>query len=191
MSNNILYFLRHAETEKNPNIPAIKWSLSTLGMGQAKKTAESGFFKDLDVVISSGEEKAFQTAKPVAESLGKEIIRMTEFNEVKRGDKFLTKEEFEKLKHEKLEDLDCKKDGGESGHEALTRFESGIDKINKLYSGKNILIVSHGTILALYFAKITNDFANIYKRWQATGFCSWGKIRNNIVERDIVEQNVS
>ena len=187
MAENILYFLRHGETEKNPIVPAIKWSLSGLGMEQAKKIAESGIFNAVDIIISSGEDKSFQTAEPIMEKLGKKIIRMDDFNEVKRGDKFLTKEEFEKLKHEKLEDLDCKKDGGESGREALDRFENGIDKINELYSEKNILIVSHGTILALYFAKMSGNFSNIYNRWQATGFCSWGKINNGIVERDIVE----
>lgn len=185
MTNNTFYFLRHAETEKNPNIPAVKWSLSKNGLMQAEKISKNEIFNNIDVIFSSEEEKAFQTAEPIAHKLGKKIVRMPEFNEVKRGDNFLTKEEFEKLKREKLEDLDCKKDGGESGREAIERFESAIKNINDAHSEKNVLIVSHGTILALYFAKMTGNFPDIYQRWQIMEFCAWGKIKGNKVEKDI------
>lgn len=183
--NNTFFFLRHAETEKNPSVNAVEWGLSASGMERAKKLAESGVFDEVDMVISSEEKKAFQTAKAVAEKLGQKIIKIAEFNEVKRGDSFLAKEEFEKLKREKLEDLDCKKDGGESAREALERFESGLEKVNKLYEGKKILIVSHGTILSLYFAKIADKMDSIYDRWQKTQFCAWGKVKDGNLEKDI------
>lgn len=183
--NNTFFFLRHAETKKNPNITAVEWGLSELGINQAEEISESGIFNDVNIIISSGEEKAFQTAKPIAEKLGQKIIQMAEFNEMKRGDKFFAREEFEKLKREKLEDLDCKKDGGESARQALERFERGVEKINKLYDGKKILIVSHGTILSLYFAKIADKMDSIYDRWQKTQFCAWGKIGEGRVEKDI------
>lgn len=185
MPNNTFYFLRHAETEKDPNIQSKKWSLSLIGERHARQIAESGCFDAVDVVISSCEKKAFDTAEPIAGRLGSEIIQMDEFNEVARGDKFLSKEEFEALKREKLENLDCKKDGGESGREAIARFNAGIQTVDNKYSCKNILIVSHGTILSLYFANVAGDNSDIYKRWKSMGFCSWGKVKRGLIEKNI------
>jgi len=187
-SQNMIFFLRHAETEKDPNIPATDWVLSGAGKNQAEEISKTEEFSDVDVIISSAEEKSYLTAKPLAENLGKETIRMSEFDEMKRGDVFLPKEEFEKLKREKLEDPDCKKDGGESGREALKRFESGVEKIDHAYNGKNILVVSHGTILALYFAKLSDNADNIYERWQKTKFCTWGMTENGILKKDICHE---
>lgn len=186
MGNNIFYFIRHAETQKDSNIPSVRWGLSEAGERQAQEMAGGEIFNAIDIIISSKEEKAYAAVKPLAEKLQKDILRLGEFNEMVRGERFLSKEKFEKLKREKLEDMDCKKDGGESGREALSRFESGIKKLDELYESKTILIASHGTILALYFAKLSNDQDNIYNRWSNTGFCAWGKVVAGKVKKNIV-----
>ena len=55
-------------------------------------------------IISSTEKKSFETALPFSNIINKEIIQMVEFNELKRGDKYLSKEEFEsKFIHDKGE----------------------------------------------------------------------------------------
>jgi 2,3-bisphosphoglycerate-dependent phosphoglycerate mutase len=183
---NTFYFLRHAETEKNQQVPATEWNLSERGKRQALEISEGGAFNDVDIIISPGEEKAYQTVMPIAAKINKEIVRMGEFNEMKRGEKFFSKDEFEKIKREKLEDLDCDKDGGESARVALERFENGLKRINELYDNKKILIVSHGTILALYFSKLMNKMREVYDRWCTMQFCAWGIVKDNKVERDIL-----
>ncbi|MDO8260331.1 MAG: histidine phosphatase family protein [Candidatus Magasanikbacteria bacterium] len=183
---NVYYFLRHAEVKKDSNIHATLWGLSEFGVVQAREIAENEMFNDIDLIITSTEIKAHQTAEPIAKKLKLEIIEMSNFCELGRGEKYLTLEEFEKLKKAKLEDLDCDLDGGETGREALKRFEYGIKSLEDLYSGKKIIIVSHGTILSLYFAKVKNDFSDIFKRWKNLEFCAFGIIGEDKIIKDIV-----
>lgn len=189
MSNNIFYFIRHAETQKDSSVPSIRWGLSDAGEKQSQEIAIANTFNTIDIIISSEEEKAYATVKFLAGKLEKNVLRMSEFNEMVRGEKFLSKEEFEKLKREKLEDLDCKKDGGESGREALARFENGIKELDDAYENKTIMIASHGTVLALYFAKLGNTWNDIYTRWSRTGFCAWGRVADGVVERDVTNRD--
>lgn len=64
--DNTLYILRHAATKLDSSKPVSKWVLSEEGKQQAEKLAKSGVFNDVDIIISSAEEKAHQTAKPIA-----------------------------------------------------------------------------------------------------------------------------
>ena len=185
-NENTFYFLRHAETKKDPNTHAKEWVLTEDGSSDAHRLADSGVFDDVDMIFSSSEEKAYLTAMPIARRLGIEITRNQAFDEVRRGEAFLSDEEFKNLKREKLENLDCKKDGGESGREAIKRFSDAIDELDKHNKDKKILVVSHGTILTLYFASLGAD-DNIFQRWKDLKFCSWGITKNQNIKRGIVK----
>lgn len=186
MKKTKIIFLRHADTQKDPNLNAALWDLSKDGKKQAEKIANLSFMNDVDVIYVSEEKKTTLTVEPLAKKLGKKIIPLSFFNEVKRGDKFLTKEEFEAEKIKQLKDLDCHAFGGESSNEALARFKQGIKQVSKENTGKTILIVSHGTILNVYFANLLNAHDNLPERWQKTAFCAYGIVENGIVVRDIV-----
>ena len=84
--NNTFYLLRHAEPEVDRYKPLNEWDLSAKGRRQAKETALSTCFDDIDVVVSSFEKKAVQTAISISDKLGKKIIRNKELNELNRGD---------------------------------------------------------------------------------------------------------
>lgn len=184
--NNKFIFLRHAETEKNSEINAACWKLTESGKVQAEKVSNEDIFLNVDMIFSSEEDKAYLTALPIAQKNALNIVRDKSFNELRRGDKFLSQEEFERLKREKLIDLDCAFDGGETGNEALDRFKKSIELIEKKNFEKKIVIVSHGTILALYFFELMNRYGDIFSRWKKMEFCAWGVVRRGIIEKDIV-----
>jgi|SRR3989344_6867796 len=186
MNNTKLIFLRHADTQKDPHLNAALWELSDKGIKQAERVAKNPIMNAVDVIYVSEEQKTSLTAKPIADVLGKPTILMAEFNEVKRGDKFLAKEEFEAEKNRQLEDLFYKAFDGESGHEALERFKKGVDKVLKNNEGKTILIVTHGTILNIYFADMLNAYQELPERWQKTDFCAYGIVENGKVVKDII-----
>ncbi len=121
-----IIFLRHAETEKDPSINPKLWGLSREGEDNAKKLLEVPELMKADKIYSSSEKKAFLTVKPIADALSKEVEQLSFFDEVKRGDKFLSKEDFEKEKLLQLEDIDYHAFNGESGREALSRFKEGV-----------------------------------------------------------------
>src|ERR1035437_6254601 len=105
MKTTQLIFLRHAHTQKDPLINAAKWGLSGDGKQQTRKVSEMPIMNSVDVIYVSEEQKTFLTVEPLAKKLNKNPQTLQFFNEVKRGDKFLTKEEFELEKVKQLTNL--------------------------------------------------------------------------------------
>jgi len=186
MKKTKIIFLRHADTQKDPSLNAALWGLSKEGKKQAEETANLSIMNEVDVIYISEEKKTVLTAEPLAKKLGKEVTSLSSLNEVKRGDKFLTKEEFETEKVKQLKNLDYHAFDGESGKEALARFKQGVEQISKENVGKIILIVTHGTILNIYFADLLDAYDKLSERWQKTVFCTYGIVEGGKVMKDII-----
>ena len=78
--NKRLFFLRHCESELDFNMPASQWRLSAKGEQHARRLASSGQFDDVETIITSEEEKAHQTAHPIAKRNSLSIREMPNFN---------------------------------------------------------------------------------------------------------------
>lgn len=183
---NTYIFLRHAETEKDPSRPAVEWGLTPDALEKIQSHIKNGVFKDVGVVITSTENKAIATAKPVCELLSLSSKEIANFNEVKRGTSFLSAEEFLAQKEQQLTQLDEAFDGAESARSALERFKQGIEILDKEYENQTILIVTHGTVLSLYFAELLGEFSKVFTRWNSLSFCAVGIVKNSKVEKDII-----
>lgn len=180
-----IIFLRHAHTKKDPNQNASSWGLSKDGKQQTNKVIDDLKDQNIDIIYISSEPKTRLTIEPLNEVIKKEIIVKKGLDEVKRGDKFLSDEDFLKEKQLQLENWEYKAFDGESGNDAIKRFQNTIDNILKDNQDKTILVVSHGTILNLYFANLLNQNDKISERWQKTGFCTWGILENDKIIKDI------
>ncbi len=184
--NNTFYFLRHGETKKDKNIPISQWLLSDKGEKQVENLVKLGIFNEIDIIFSSTEEKAYQTAKPVADELGKEIIQLREISELDR-DKggFVEPEEYEERVKSCLEHPEKSVYNWETGKHALERFSKKIKELDKEYENKKILIVGHGFTINLYFAKLLGVRGKVYARLSTNDFADWGIISNGKVVKDI------
>lgn len=181
-----IIFIRHADTQKDPAVNAALWGLSEKGKEQAEEMAKNPLVDTIETIYTSEEPKTTLTAAPIAKKLSKELYPFSFFNEVARGDKFLTKEEFEAEKVRQLTDLSFKAFGGESGFQALERFKKGISQVTEENKGKTICVVSHGTVLNIYFADLLQTYDQLPERWGKTAFCAYGVIENGIIKKDIV-----
>ena len=181
-----IIFLRHADTQKDPTINAALWGLSEKGQRQAEKVSKNSIMDEVDIIYTSEEKKTSLTVEPIAKNLSKETYPLPFFDEVKRGDKFLTKEEFEAEKVKQLTELSFNAFGGESGFEALSRFKQGVLEVTKQNEGETILIVTHGTILNIYFADLLNAYDKLSERWAKTAFCAFGIVEDGVVIKDII-----
>ncbi|MAG50680.1 hypothetical protein CL621_03545 [archaeon] len=185
--NNTLIFLRHAKTKIDKSIPISDWILTKEGMKEAKNIANISEFQDIDVIISSGEKKAYDTIKHLAKKLNKKIIQINELNELKRlNGETLSSEEYEKMKVKIFEDLAYTDHGWETSKHALNRFKKAVEKIDEKYKNKKILIVAHGTVMTLYFASLQNKLDELMERWKKLDTCDWGIVKNNKVIKEIV-----
>jgi broad specificity phosphatase PhoE len=183
--NTRLIFLRHAETQKDPGLPARDWTLSDAGSREANLITKIPTMLKVQAIFASDEEKARLTAIPLAQELSLPINQDSAFSEVHRGDVFFDKEAFEVEKEKQFRDLSYHAFGGESGLEALERFQHGIAAVTQQYPNCTILIVSHGTILNIYFSHLLNALDQLPERWGRTPFCAYGIVENNTVIKDI------
>lgn len=185
---NTFIFLRHADTAKDSNLHPTLWSLSDTGIQQSIEVCNEDIFKTIDIVYVSSEQKTFLTIEPLMKVSNIPLYKTTSFDEVKRGNKFLTKEEFEYEKELQLKDFSYHAFDGESCDEALERFKKGVDEIEKKYKDKNILVVTHGTVLNLYFAYLLGktEGEDLKDRWNKTKFCAYGIVKDKIILKDII-----
>lgn len=185
--NNELIFIRHAKTKKDTNIPIEDWVLTEEGEKQAEQIANSGEFDNINILISSNENKAYLTIKPLADKLGKEIIKIPNLGEIKRPDsEKLPTKEYEDIKKMIFEDLNFTKYNWETANSALEIFKRAVEKIDKSYEGKKILICAHGTVMTLYFAFLQDKLNELMQRWKGLEFGAVGIVKDNKVVKDII-----
>ncbi len=186
MSNSI-YFLRHAETAADPSLPTDEWSITSNGLQQARELAKSEVFGKIEGVVHSSEKKAWQTADVFAEELNVEVYEIPELGELQRHHGgLLSNLEYRRFVRETLTDWDHGVPGWESGTEALHRFVDGVKRINIMFYSRNILVVTHGLVLTLYFCQLRNFQSIAYERWTQMPFLAWGLVRDGRVLIDII-----
>ncbi|MHA2378135.1 MAG: histidine phosphatase family protein [Candidatus Thorarchaeota archaeon] len=182
----LIHLLRHAETKLDPCVPADRWHISEEGAKSARVLASSSVFDSVDLIVASAEEKAYETAVPIAKRIGAEITRNPSLNELNRGDgPFTLHSGYLKRVRLALSDQESSISGWETAANALRRFEQGIQEIESSMRARTLLLVSHGLVLSLYFAHLLKT-EEVYERWRRLDFCSWGTVRNREVVRDIV-----
>ena len=188
MPNNTFIFLRHSETKVDRNIKISQWILTEKGKKDALKLSQLKVFKDINIIITSNEEKAYQTATPLAEKLQKEIIRDENLNEILRDlGEFLIKDEYSRIMKLCLEYRDQSFNNWETANHALERFSKRIQEIDLNYSYKKIVFVAHGGVINLYFAKILKQLNKVFERISTNTFCDYGIIQNSKVIKDIAK----
>lgn len=188
MTNNEMIFIRHAKTKVDKNNPIENWVLTDEGEKQAQDLANSGEFDNVDILISSNENKSYLTIKFLADKLNKEIIKIEDLGEIKRPDsEKLSSEEYEEMKVKIFNNLDFTDKGWETANHALKRFKDAVYEIDRKYDNKKILICSHGTVMTLYFTHMKNELDNLMERWKKLEFGAVGIIKDNKVVEDIIK----
>jgi broad specificity phosphatase PhoE len=184
---NTMIFLRHAKVKKDTNAHSEKWVLSDEGLKYIEEVFATGIFDDVNVIISSSQKMCIQTAYFLADRLGKEIITNPDLNEIEKGTKLIeTSDEYLELAESVLTNYEKSIENWEPANKAFKRYQLAIERIDKEYNHKKILIVSHGIVMSLYFTHMLKEpLSNIFPRYKSLKQCAWGRIRDGKVERDI------
>jgi broad specificity phosphatase PhoE len=186
LSNSII-FLRHAETNIDPSLPAHVWSISEEGIRKTQELAKSAVFAEVAGIVHSSEKKARQTADVFAELLRVDLYELPEFDELRRqAGPLLSSREYRLHVRATLTDWEHSHHGWESGRNALQRFSEGVKRINIMFYDKTILVVSHGIVMSLYFSQLRNLQSIAFERWAQMPFLAWGLVREDQVLIDII-----
>ena len=162
-----LIFVRHAEAEGNKTRRFHGWTDSGItekGHLQARQVAESLKDFDIDVLYSSSLKRAMQTAAYISEAKDIPIISNSKLKEINGGD--WENVPFSELHSRWPEAYDTWENrpyehimpNGESMKEFQKRVVNEVQSIIKDNEGKNICIVTHGTViraLICYFRACT------------------------------------
>src|SRR5215212_3631903 len=153
---NYLILIKHSLPGVVPARPAAQWKLSESGRVRCLMLAEKIGPYSPDLVISSVEPKAIETAQIVAQEISKPSYTVEGSHEHDRtGVAFLSKEQFEVQIHDFFKQPDHLVMGLETASQACERFSNTLTSLEKQYPNKSIAVVSHGTVITLFVEKMT------------------------------------
>lgn len=160
-----LILVKHSTPEIVEDLPAREWHLSENGRRRAQKLAEYLAKHEPDVLVSSMEPKARETAHILAEELGLEYQTLEGLHEHDRMNvPFYSKEEFQATVRESFEKPNELVFGNETANQALTRFGAAVEFVLDSYPDQSIVIVAHGTVISLFVSQVTG--CEVFPLWR-------------------------
>lgn len=183
-----LVLIKHARPSVDPTSPSSQWTLSTEGIASCGPLAEALKPLALDVLISSTEPKAIQTAQHVAGHLSLQSHALPGLEEHHRDTvPHLATRDFLASMAQVFKQPRRRILGEETAHQASERFLKGIaDAIDRHPAG-NIAVVTHGTVIALYLAYY-NDI-DPYMLWRQMSLPSFVVV--SMEDHEILETRLS
>ena len=143
-----MLLVRHSLPEIDPARPAEEWPLSEEGRARCERLAVQVGEYRAQLLLSSPERKALETAELIAPTLGLEVQPNDDLREHERRTlPFLPRAEFLRRMRAFFARPDEVVVGEESANAARARFAAVVDAID----GPAVM-VTHGTVIALYVA---------------------------------------
>jgi broad specificity phosphatase PhoE len=166
-----LIFVRHSIPEIRKDLPARKWQLSEEGRRRANRLAERLLHHQPEIVFTSAEPKAMETAEILAARFQLSVRVMDHLYEHQRIlIPYLSEQEFEAAVREFFEKPDMLVFGSETADQAHERFSSSVDSILSENDNSKIAIVSHGTVISLFVSRLTGQPG--FELWSQLGLPS-------------------
>jgi broad specificity phosphatase PhoE len=146
-------------------MPAHQWKLGAAGITGAKAVAQRLAGYSPTKVVASLEPKARETGAIIADQLGAPFATALNLHEHdRRTVGFLEPDEFAARMRDLFARPESVAFGKESAAAALTRFAAAVDRVVLGQTG-NVVIVSHGTVIALLVAARADvDAAELWAR---------------------------
>ena len=167
-----LILVKHSLSAIIPTVPANQWHLSEEGRLRSQLLAQKLSIYHLDVIVSSIEPKAIETAQIIATYLDKpfEVVEgLHEHDRSKVG--FLEKKRFEESIAHFFSQPEALILGNETADQAHHRFSRAVAGITARYSNDNVALITHGTVLTLFVSRITD--LEPFSLWKQLDLPSW------------------
>ena len=169
---NKLILVRHSEPNIEPKVPANRWRLSARGRDRCTGLAQRLAAHGLDIMLSSTEPKARETAEIAADRLGIPVAVAEGLHEHERESvPYVSAQEFRTA----VEGLFARPDelvyGEETADQARERFGVAIKSVLDDHQEANIAVVAHGTVISLFVAAVAEIDA--LALWERIGMPSF------------------
>jgi broad specificity phosphatase PhoE len=157
-----LILVKHSLPEIVESLPAREWKLSEIGKERAQRLVDQLQGYQPEVIISSVEPKAIQTAEIIAEKLGLPVYVVEGLHEHERSNvPFLPKDELQKAVKEFFSKPTELVFGDETAEQSYERFDQTVRSVLNYHHGKTVVLVAHGTVISLFVSRLTeiHDFS--------------------------------
>jgi len=149
-----LVLIKHSLPEIVPGKPASQWKLSETGRQRCQILAGKLAPYSAEVVVSSVEPKAVETAQIVATRMHVPFHTVENLHEHERPClDFSSQSQFEARVKTFFETPEKLVMGRETARQACERFSGAIQSLLQKYPNKNLALVAHGTVISLFVAQ--------------------------------------
>ena len=163
-----IVLVRHAQSAPTPDLPELAWPLSERGRQQAQDLAAVLAELGVEALASSPYVRAIDTLRPFAEAAGLEIQVDPDLRERELGGWIADVAEVEEAVRRMHADPAYHREGGESAHACLARFDAALARVAAANAGRCVAVGSHGAILSHFLARHLADLPEAF----------WRRIRN-------------
>jgi broad specificity phosphatase PhoE len=138
--------------------PANTWTLSSEGKLRAHRLAEQLEKYAPQVIVSSSEPKAKETAEILASRLQLDVQTVPDLHEHDRSNvSFLPHDTFQIYVRDFFQNPDELVFGSETANQAYVRFYRAVHAILNEHLNKTVVIVTHGTVISLFVSRLTGS----------------------------------
>ena len=160
-----LVLVRHAQVRLDPELAPERWELTAEGRAAADRLARLDLLAGVEAVVTSPEPKARATAEPIAAAVGVELRVERGLREAERGAAPVDdRAAFVARVDAWLDGTPVP--GWEERDAAAERIVACIERLLDGSSG-DLAVVSHGTVLSLYLARLRRQERVALTDWEA------------------------
>ena len=168
----MIILVKHSLPEIDSTVPANEWHLSSEGRDRSRVLAEKLGPYDLDMILTSIEPKAKETAEVVANHLEIPVEVVEGLHEHERRNVgFLEKERFEQSISRFFSRPTELVFGEETADTAYNRFSKAVYGLSDRFPQANMALISHGTVLSLLVSRVST--LEPFALWKQLGLPSY------------------
>lgn len=172
---DLLVLVKHARPDVDPERPADEWTLGVEGLEGSLRLAERLRPAGIDLVVSSVEPKALETARIAAQALGLSWQSGHDLHEQRRRTAgYLDGPLFDASIRRLFDEPAAVVFGEESADAAAARFGAAVEALCRVHRGQRLCVVAHGTVIALHLQR--HYGLDGYTTWKALGTPSYAVV---------------
>jgi broad specificity phosphatase PhoE len=151
-------YLSHPQVQVDPAVPVPRWGLNEIGHDRVRALARAGWLAGTTQIICSAEQKAIETAEPIAITLNIDLeVRETMHENDRSATGFLPPDAFEQVADRFFATPAKSVRGWERAIDAQQRIVREVEAVLARNTNGDVLFVGHGgvgTLLFCHFSKL-------------------------------------
>ncbi|MDY6876012.1 MAG: histidine phosphatase family protein [Chloroflexota bacterium] len=153
----LLYLIRHARAQMMGDA-AERWPLSEQGRREAGVLARQDFWREVELIFSSPEPKAVQTAEPAARRWGIPLVTVDCLYELRRP---RLVPDYETVIARLFAEPEISIAGLETAAQAAERVTRCIKELVAIHPEQTLAVVSHGLLATLFLAQLDSRWPTV------------------------------